>query len=137
LTAHCFCVIIDIRHGCEERDGFEKYGWLKHDGRKFGSQELKDTRNNVELTTEFIKVPGGNHGGSWAARISGKPIRKGEPMSISTLYYIGLDGEGQLNIDPARYVRTSSMLSKNYFGMFKTESLLLTDRIVLVLRLRK
>ncbi|KAF8936813.1 Processing alpha glucosidase I [Haplosporangium gracile] len=92
-----------IRHGCEERDGFEKYGWLKHDGRTFGIQELKDTRNNVELTTEFIKVPGGNHGGSWGARISGKPIRKGKPMSISTLYYIGLDGDGQLNVDTASY----------------------------------
>ncbi|KAK5829595.1 glycoside hydrolase [Linnemannia elongata] len=92
-----------IRHGCEERDGFEKYGWLKHDGRTFGTQELKDTRNNVDLTTEFIKVPGGNHGGSWAVRISGKPLRKGEPMSISTLYYIGLDGDGQLNVDAARY----------------------------------
>ncbi|KAK3809659.1 MAG: glycoside hydrolase [Linnemannia elongata] len=93
----------NIRHGCEERDGFEKYGWLKHDGRTFGTQELKDTRNNVDLTTEFIKVPGGNHGGSWAARITGKPIRKGEPMSISTLYYIGLDGDGQLNVDNASY----------------------------------
>ncbi|KAF9134810.1 Processing alpha glucosidase I [Mortierella sp. 14UC] len=93
----------NIRHGCEERDGFEKYGWLKHDGRTFGTQELKDTRNNVELTTEFIKIPGGTHGGSWGARISGKPIRKGEPMSISTLYYIGLDGEGQLNIDSSNY----------------------------------
>jgi len=53
---------IDIRHGCEERDGFEKYGWLKHDGRSFGVQQLKDTANNVELTTEFIKVPGGENG---------------------------------------------------------------------------
>ena len=53
---------IDIRHGCEEGDKFEKYGWLKHDGRSFGVQQLKDTRNNVELTTDFIKIPGGEHG---------------------------------------------------------------------------
>jgi len=94
----------DIRHGCEERDGLEKYGWLKHDGRTFGIQGLKDTRNNVDLTTEFIKLPGGEHGGSWGARISGKPLRKDEPVSISALYYIGLEGEGQFNIDADSYV---------------------------------
>ncbi|KAF9384276.1 Processing alpha glucosidase I [Podila verticillata] len=88
----------NIRHGCEERDGFEKYGWLKHDGRSFGVQQLKDTANNVELTTEFIKVPGGEHGGSWGARISGKPIHKEAPMTISTIYYIGLDGLGSLDL---------------------------------------
>ncbi|KAG0203804.1 Processing alpha glucosidase I [Mortierella sp. GBA30] len=89
----------NIRHGCEERDGFEKYGWLKHDGRSFGIQQLKDTRNNVELITEFIKVPGGDHGGSWGARISGRPIRKDEPMSISAMYYIGLDGDDRIKLD--------------------------------------
>ncbi|KAG0341939.1 Processing alpha glucosidase I [Podila humilis] len=89
----------NIRHACEERDGFEKYGWLKHDGRSFGIQQLKDTALNVELTTEFVKIPGGEHGGSWGARISGKPIRKDEPMTISTIYYIGLDGDGSLKVE--------------------------------------
>ncbi|KAF8970494.1 Processing alpha glucosidase I [Entomortierella lignicola] len=88
----------NIRHGCEERDGLEKYGWLKNDGRTFGTQQLKDTRNNVELTTDFIKIPGGGHGGSWGARISGKPIREGEPMTIAALYYIGVDGEGNIDV---------------------------------------
>lgn len=35
---------------------------------------LKDLKNNVEITTEFLKVAGGDNGGSWAARIKGKPI---------------------------------------------------------------
>ncbi|KAF9933513.1 Processing alpha glucosidase I [Mortierella alpina] len=93
----------NIRHGCEERDGLEKYGWLKHDGRNFGVQQLKDTRNNVELTTEFIKVSGGEHGGSWGARISGKPIRDEEPMTISAMYYVGMDGEGRFKLDPNNF----------------------------------
>lgn len=38
---------------------------------------IKDRQNNVELTTEFLKVPGGDNGGSWAARIKGKPLAKG------------------------------------------------------------
>ncbi|KAF9358431.1 Processing alpha glucosidase I [Mortierella sp. AD094] len=92
-----------IRHGCEERDGFEKYGWLKNDGRTFGTQQLKDTLNNVELTTDFIKIPGGDHGGSWGARISGKPIREDEPMALAAMYYIGVDGLGSISLDTSDF----------------------------------
>jgi mannosyl-oligosaccharide glucosidase len=35
---------------------------------------IKDSLNNVKLTTEFLKIAGGDHGGSWAARIKGEPI---------------------------------------------------------------
>ncbi|KAG0246517.1 Processing alpha glucosidase I [Mortierella sp. GBA43] len=90
---------INIRHECQVSDGFEKYGWLKADGRTFGIQQLRDTSNNVEIKTDFIKVPSGDHGGSWGARISGKPIDEGKPMTIAALYYIGIDGEGHLTLD--------------------------------------
>lgn len=33
-------------------------------------------------------------------------------MSISTLYYIGLDGDGQLNVDAARYVGVVALSGK-------------------------
>ena len=38
---------------------------------------------NVQLTTEWLKVPGGEVGGSWAVRISGKPIRDGVYLLLS------------------------------------------------------
>ncbi|KAF9584660.1 Processing alpha glucosidase I [Lunasporangiospora selenospora] len=91
-----FSGVDNIRHGCEEGDKFEKYGWLKNDGRSFGTQQLKDTKNNIEITTEFIKLAGGEHGGSWGARISGKPIHEDEPMSVSMMYYVGHEGQGQI-----------------------------------------
>ena len=47
------------------------------------TRNIKDTPNNVKLTTEFIKVPGGEYGGSWAARVKGEPINPG--TSIATL----------------------------------------------------
>ena len=53
------------------------YSWLEYDPREGGVQVIKDGLNNVKLTTEFLKVPGGKHGGSWAARIKGKPIDPG------------------------------------------------------------
>ena len=48
-----------------------RYGWLQHDAVNFGVQEVVD--KNFTLKTEFVKQPGGNHGGDWTARISGKP----------------------------------------------------------------
>ena len=50
------------RHACDQDDGLEGYAWTKHDGREAGTQVLKDPSNNVELTTEFLKTPGGAHG---------------------------------------------------------------------------
>ena len=48
-----------------------------YDARDGGVQVLKDSKNNVKVTTEFLKIPGGEHGGSWAARIKGEPIDTG------------------------------------------------------------
>lgn len=52
--------------------------WTEYDAQNGGVQVIKDTMNNVKITTEFLKVPGGDHGGSWAARIKGEPLNEGE-----------------------------------------------------------
>jgi Glycosyl hydrolase family 63 N-terminal domain len=52
----------------------DSYTWTQYDPREGGVQEIKDGKNNVKITTEFLKVPGGRHGGSWAARVKGEPI---------------------------------------------------------------
>ena len=85
--------------------------------REGGVQVLKDSQNNVQLTVEWLKVPGGHHGGSWAARIKGVPMKQsawllfrvmfnprsniqfssGEPMRLSVLYYFALEGLGSLD----------------------------------------
>lgn len=46
-------------------------------------QVLKDPLNNLELTTEWLKIPGGSHGGSWAARITGKQLDIGKYSQFS------------------------------------------------------
>ena len=61
-----------IRHTCEQGDGLHKYGWLKHDGVNCGTQEIID--HDFVLTTEFVKSAGGDHGGEWTARISGREL---------------------------------------------------------------
>lgn len=56
------------RHWCEQSDGLERYGWLKHDGSDFGIQEIID--DPFVFTTSFVKVKGGDNGGDWTARVS-------------------------------------------------------------------
>jgi len=57
---------------------------MEHDMREGGIQVLKDSQNNVQLTIEWLKVPGGHHGGSWAARVKGVPMKLGEGLLFHT-----------------------------------------------------
>ncbi|NWS64835.1 MOGS glucosidase, partial [Chunga burmeisteri] len=59
-----------LRHTCEQSDGLSRYGWLMHDGENFGTQEIRD--EGLILKTEFVKRPGGEHGGDWSWRITAR-----------------------------------------------------------------
>lgn len=71
----------ELRHACDQGDKLDSYTWTEFDTREGGVQVIKDSLNNVKLTTEFLKVAGGDHGGSWATRIKGEPIDQGIPFS--------------------------------------------------------
>ncbi|CAG8580665.1 5246_t:CDS:10 [Paraglomus brasilianum] len=87
----------EIRYACDQNDGLTEYGYKKHDGRSLAIQTLTDEKNNVTLKTEFIKVRGGVHGGSWGVRISGTPTHDG-PSRISVIYHFGLEGDGTIDL---------------------------------------
>ena len=53
---------VGARHACDQGDGIDGYGYNKHDGRRYGLQTIKDGPSNIAITTEFVKVPGGDHG---------------------------------------------------------------------------
>ncbi|KAJ3504255.1 hypothetical protein NLJ89_g8031 [Agrocybe chaxingu] len=86
------------RHDCDQGDNLDSYTWTEYDTREGGVQVLKDGFNNVKITTEFLKVAGGNHGGSWAVRIKGEPIENDKISRISTIFYFGLEGLGGLDM---------------------------------------
>ncbi len=71
---------LGTRHACDQGDKLDSYTWTEYDTREGGVQVLKDSANNVQITTEFLKVAGGDHGGSWGARIKGEPIDKGASL---------------------------------------------------------
>ncbi|KAI0646820.1 glycoside hydrolase [Trametes meyenii] len=94
-----FQSISRTRHACDQGDGLDGYSWTEYDARQGGEQVIKDGMNNVKITTQFLKVPGGEYGGSWAARIKGEPINPVLPSRISPIFYIGLEGLGGIDME--------------------------------------
>ncbi|OTA94794.1 glycoside hydrolase family 63 protein [Hypoxylon sp. CO27-5] len=84
-----------FRYTCEQNEGMAGYGWDEYDTRKGGVQHIHDAGNRVDITTEFVKIPGGGHGGSWAARIRGEP-RDDAPSDLKTtvLFYVASEALG-------------------------------------------
>ena len=75
------------------------YGWDEYDVRKGGRQTVHDAGNHIDLQMEFVKIPGGSHGGSWAVRVKGTP-REDSPQTLTTgiVFYAGMEGLGSLEV---------------------------------------
>ncbi|KAG5913241.1 hypothetical protein E4U42_001344 [Claviceps africana] len=76
-----------LRYTCEQGQDIHGYGWDEYDARTGGVQTIHDQGNKIDMTTSFVKIPGGTHGGSWAARISGKLHEDAPPNSKTVVYY--------------------------------------------------
>ncbi|KAF8061451.1 glycoside hydrolase [Lyophyllum atratum] len=96
---HDYQSISRTRHACDQDDKLDSYTWTEYDARQGGVQVIRDSANNVKITTEFLKVAGGDHGGNWAARVKGEPIKPDVPSRISTIFYFGLEGLGGLEME--------------------------------------
>ncbi|XP_027586405.2 mannosyl-oligosaccharide glucosidase [Pipra filicauda] len=83
-----------LRHTCDSGDGPARYGWVMHDGENFGVQEIRDGR--LLLRTEFVKQPGGDHGGDWSWRVTARTEGKGPAPLLSLFFYVATDGQGEL-----------------------------------------
>lgn len=85
----------ELRHTCEQSDGLARYGWLLHDGESFGLQDIHD--RGLLLRTEFVKRPGGLHGGDWSWRVTARPEGAGSRAAlVSLFFYVATDGQGAL-----------------------------------------
>lgn len=97
--AHDYQSVSRPRHACSQDDQLRSYTWNVYDPRQGGVQTIEDTLNNVRITTEFIKVSGGQNGGSWAARVKGEPLNPSAMSRPSLIWYLGLEGLGGLDMD--------------------------------------
>ncbi|KAI1504145.1 glycoside hydrolase [Biscogniauxia marginata] len=85
-----------FRYTCEQNEGMAGYGWEEYDTRKGGVQTIHDSQNQIDMTTLFVKVPGGGHGGSWAARIKGEPRDDAPPdLKTTVMFYVTSEGLGE------------------------------------------
>ncbi|KAK4690720.1 hypothetical protein P7C71_g6137, partial [Lecanoromycetidae sp. Uapishka_2] len=89
----------NFRHTCEQNEGMAGYGWDEYDVRTGGRQIIHDAGNSIDITTEFVKIPGGTHGGSWGVRVKGTPREDAPSRLISTVvFYAAMEGFGNLNV---------------------------------------
>ncbi|KAF2121208.1 glycoside hydrolase [Lophiotrema nucula] len=91
----------NFRHTCEQHE-LDGYGWDEYDVRAGGRQTIHDPANRIDITTEFVKFPGGQHGGSWGVRIKGTPREDASPdLRTTVIWYNTLEGLGSLEVDGA------------------------------------
>ncbi|RKF75570.1 putative mannosyl-oligosaccharide glucosidase [Golovinomyces cichoracearum] len=86
-----------FRYTCEQSDGMQGYGWDEFDARSGGVQNIYDKDNGLDISISFVKIPGGAHGGSWAARIRGK-VRPDSPADLNStvIFHAALEGKESL-----------------------------------------
>lgn len=75
------------------------YGWDEYDARSGGKQVIHDDENKLDINTQFAKIPGGQHGGNWGARINGV-LREDAPENLlsTVVFYLGLEGLGSVQV---------------------------------------
>ncbi|KAI1197176.1 family 63 glycoside hydrolase [Nemania serpens] len=83
----------NVRYTCEQNEDMAGYGWEEYDTRKGGIQTIHDAKNQIDMTTMFVKIPGGAHGGSWGARIKGEPRDDAPPdLKTTVIFYLVTEG---------------------------------------------
>ncbi|CAL1530223.1 unnamed protein product [Lymnaea stagnalis] len=78
-----------LRHWCDQGDGLDGYVWQMHDGVNFGIQTIQEKQYSIR--TEFVKKPGGDHGGDWTAKFHFTPNDPQKPVVVSSFFYAALD----------------------------------------------
>lgn len=75
-----------LRHTCQMSDELSSYGWLRHDGRKYGHQVIVD--QDMAMTTTFLKSwgSGSGYGGDWAIRFDVRNERNPHDNSLKRFH---------------------------------------------------
>eukprot|EP00002_Diphylleia_rotans_P002326 TRINITY_DN1147_c0_g2_i3.p1 TRINITY_DN1147_c0_g2~~TRINITY_DN1147_c0_g2_i3.p1 ORF type:complete len:651 (-),score=111.80 TRINITY_DN1147_c0_g2_i3:660-2612(-) len=91
----------EIRHDCNMDNKGVHYNWVRHDGRRFGQQEITDQSNGVKLQTTYINPKGLDD--QWLAQISGDVSAKKNRATI--VIYFSIDNGGQFT-HPRRFSKS-------------------------------
>eukprot|EP00898_Chlorokybus_atmophyticus_P002414 jgi/Chlat1/3173/Chrsp22S03407 len=96
---------LNLRHECEEGDHLDKYGWVRHDGRGYARQHIRD--GDYTLTTHFIKpqreddttTTSPHH---WAVRVQAESSDTSVKRELSILFYVGDETGYPADVSAAR-----------------------------------
>lgn len=66
-----------------------KYGWIYHDGERFGIEEIEDEQ--IHLRLEWVKQVTGQHGGDWTTRIHLRSRKENLNTPVSLFFYFHYD----------------------------------------------
>ncbi|MCO5574989.1 hypothetical protein L7F22_028786 [Adiantum nelumboides] len=91
--------MLAVRHTCEASNNMKRYGWLRHDGRSFGYQEILD--GNTLLKTTFVKkkFSSSGYGGDWVVRVGVEDISEESSEKIRILlFYVADEAGGSLKL---------------------------------------
>lgn len=94
-----------LRHTCQMSDELSSYGWLRHDGRKYGHQVIVD--QDLTMTTTFLKSwgSGSGYGGDWAIRFDVRSDRYPDDNSLKIFhlfFYMADEGGHTLKLGKKR-----------------------------------
>ncbi|KAF2397248.1 mannosyl-oligosaccharide glucosidase [Trichodelitschia bisporula] len=107
----------NFRHTCEQHEGMAGYGWDRYDPRHGGTQTIHDAGNQLDLTTEFVKVPGEN-GGKWGVRIKGTPRDGVNDLKTTVVFYVAKE---KASLGPLAVVGGEEELKGGFEGDVKIE----------------
>eukprot|EP00250_Pteridium_aquilinum_P016497 c23131_g1_i1 orf=429-2942(-) len=90
-----------VRHTCEASDNMQRYGWLRHDGRSFGYQEIVDGSTLLKTTFVKKKFHSSGYGGDWAVRIAVEDMSEEISEKVTTLlFYVADEAGSSLKVHP-------------------------------------
>lgn len=74
---------------CEQGENIYGYGWDEYDVWDGGVQLIYDDGNKIDIIILFVKIVGGEYGGSWVVCIKGQ-VQEGVlvDFKIMVYYYI-------------------------------------------------
>lgn len=76
-----------LRHSCAQSDKLDLYSWTSYDARTGCVQVISDPGNAVNLTLEFVKIPGRVE--DWSLRVKGVPLDDGKDWNSTVIFYVG------------------------------------------------
>lgn len=65
-----------IRHEAQQGDGLSKYGWLQHDGQRYGLQQLLDGQYNISTAWAKHMCADCGPGGDWGVSFAVEEVKR-------------------------------------------------------------